>query len=405
MASSLPNWELPPRYQLTRKIGQGTYGSVCEANDLQTGEKVAIKSIKALFDQQVVATRMLREISIMRSLNHPTIIKIKKILMPSQPEFFNTVYIVMEHADSDLKKLARSSTFLDHTHVKFLMYQAICGCRYMHSANIFHRDIKPGNILINSDCSLKICDFGLSRSYQGLNKSFQNAANNQLESNEIAGRERDFKKVTKRILTDHVATRWYRAPEVILLEKEYGKEIDIWSLGCVFAELLGMISDNISQYLERAPLFPGKSCFPLSPDPSATNQRGGYPSSNNDQLNMIFRIIGTPSDDDCSFISDPRALNYVRSFPINEPVDLRELYPGSTPEELNLLLRLLTFSPINRITLDQALEHPYFRDIRRPELESLASVPADFIFDREEDLDMQTLRDLFRREIERYNDN
>mmetsp|Transcript_15956 Transcript_15956/g.15894 ORF Transcript_15956/g.15894 Transcript_15956/m.15894 type:complete len:167 (-) Transcript_15956:27-527(-) len=166
-----------------------------------------------------------------------------------------------------------------------------------------------------------------------------------------------------------------------------------------------MISENIPQYIDRAPLFPGKSCFPLSPDSSPNNQRGGFPSSNNDQLNMIFRIIGTPSDDDCSFISDQTALNYVRSFPVTDPVDLRELYPGSTSEELNLLLRLLTFSPIKRITLDQALDHPYFRDIRHPELESLASVPADFIFDREEELDLQRLRVLFRSEVQRYNNN
>mmetsp|Transcript_15957 Transcript_15957/g.15896 ORF Transcript_15957/g.15896 Transcript_15957/m.15896 type:complete len:214 (-) Transcript_15957:561-1202(-) len=213
MASNLPNWELPPRYQLTRKIRQGGYGSVCEANDLQTGEKVAIKCIEKIFDNQKVATRILREISIMRSLNHPTIIKIKKILLPSQPELFNTIYIVMEHADTDLKKVTRSPTFLDRAQVKWLMYQAICGCRYMHSANIFHRDIEPGNILINSNVSLKICDFGLSRSYQGLNQNFQNAANN-------------FNNVTRRILTKHVVTRYYRAPEVILLE-QYGKEIDI----------------------------------------------------------------------------------------------------------------------------------------------------------------------------------
>lgn len=208
MSAALPNWNLPPRYQLTKKIGQGTYGSVCAATDLNTNEKVAIKSIKALFDDQIVATRMLREISIMRSLNHPNIIKIKKILIPSDTEDFNTVHIVMEHADSDLKKVTRSPTFLDHDQVRFLMYQAICGCKYMHSADILHRDIKPANILINSNCSLKICDFGLSRSYAKISENFERKAEHRMEIDEDTnGRERQFKRVSKRILTDHVATR------------------------------------------------------------------------------------------------------------------------------------------------------------------------------------------------------
>lgn len=131
----------------------------------------------------------------------------------------------MEHAEADLKKLSKSPTYLDHNHVRFLMYQAVCGMRYMHSANVLHRDIKPANILINSNCTLKICDFGLSRSYRMLNQMFGTEAERDREQRDQG--VKGFQKGLKRILTGHVVTRWYRAPEVILLEKEYGKEMDV----------------------------------------------------------------------------------------------------------------------------------------------------------------------------------
>ncbi|CAG9332014.1 unnamed protein product [Blepharisma stoltei] len=400
--TKLPNWEVGPRYRLVRRIGKGTYGSVCEAIDLQTNQRVAIKNVKALFDDVIEAKHMLREISIMRTLNHINIIKIVNIFTPSASQEFNNVYIVMEHAEADLKKLSKSPTYLEHNHIKHLMYQAVCGMRYMHSANVLHRDIKPANILINSNCTLKICDFGLSRSYRSLNQNFESQAENNMNE-ERDMNARGFQKGFKRILTGHVVTRWYRAPEVILLEKEYGKEMDVWSLGCVFAEMLQMIRENNQEFIERCPLFPGKSCFPLSPDLNTANMRAGYPCSESDQLNVIFQIIGTPSAEDLRFISDEKAIRYVQSFPFIPSKDLREYFPACTAEEIDLLQRLLTFSPHRRITLDQALQHPYFAMIRDPNLERLAETPADFIFDRDTDIDMQTLRDLFRREINRYN--
>lgn len=192
---------------------------------------------------------------------------------------------------------------------------------------------------------------------------------------------------------------------MILLEKEYGKEIDVWSLGCVFAELLGLIKDNISDHISRSPLFPGKSCFPLSPDNNASKTIAGYPCSNQDQLNMIFRIIGSPTEEDLSFISDSRALRYVQSFRPVPAIDIRELFPGSTNDEIDLLLKLVTFSPRKRITLDQALTHPYFTRVRHEYLEVNAEVQADFIFDHDCELNSNELRDLFRREISEFNNN
>ena len=111
-------------------------------------------------------------------------------------------------------------------------------------------------------------------------------------------KSKDQRKNMKRELTGHVVTRWYRAPELILLEKDYGAAIDIWSIGCVFAELLGMMKESAPTYLDRKPLFPGKSCFPLSPDKATKEERSGFPFSTNDQLNVIFEVIGTPLEDD-----------------------------------------------------------------------------------------------------------
>jgi len=108
----------------------------------------------------------------------------------------------------------------------------------------------------------------------------------------------------KRELTSHVVTRWYRAPEIILLEKDYGPAIDVWSIGCVFAELLGMMKEHAPTFMDRQPLFPGKSCFPLSPSKAATETRLGFPHSSTDQLALIFKVIGTPSERDISFVTD-----------------------------------------------------------------------------------------------------
>ena len=119
----------------------------------------------------------------------------------------------------------------------------------------------------------------------------------------------------KRELTGHVVTRWYRAPELILLEKDYGQAIDMWSVGCIFAELLGMMKESAPTYLDRKPLFPGKSCFPLSPDKHAQEERKGFPFSKNDQLAVIFEVIGTPTEEDKSFVTDTKAIEYLEAFP------------------------------------------------------------------------------------------
>ena len=127
-------------------------------------------------------------------------------------------------------------------------------------------------------------------------------------------RTKDMRKNLKRELTGHVVTRWYRAPEIILLEKDYGPAIDMWSIGCIFGELLGMMKESAATYLDRRPLFPGKSCFPLSPDKTLQQAKNGFPYAKDDQLALIFSVIGTPADDDMSFVTDSKALQYLSDF-------------------------------------------------------------------------------------------
>jgi mitogen-activated protein kinase 1/3 len=176
----------------------------------------------------------------------------------------------------------------------------------------------------------------------------------------------------KRELTGHVVTRWYRAPELILLEKDYGPAIDMWSVGCIFAELLGMMKESAPTYLDRKPLFPGKSCFPLSPDKTVKEERKGFPFSKNDQLAIIFDVIGTPNEEDKSYVTDAKAFEYLDAFPANPRKDLNILYPGAGTEAIDLLNRILVFNPYFRISVDEALAHPFFKKVKKVEKEMSA---------------------------------
>lgn len=209
---------------------------------------------------------------------------------------------------------------------------------------------------------------------------------------------KDLRKNMKRELTGHVVTRWYRAPEIILLEKDYGPAIDLWAVGCIFAELLGMMKENAPTFMDRQPLFPGKSCFPLSPSKSPTEQRKGFPFSSNDQLARIFAIIGTPTDDDKSFVTDQKASDYLESFPSNGRADLTDKYPGAPKEAIDFLNKILVFNPYFRISLVDALKHPLFDNVRRPQAESLQGTPIELEFEKII-LNKDKLRQLFLTEI------
>jgi mitogen-activated protein kinase 1/3 len=309
----------------------------------------------------------------------------------------------------------------------------LCGLKYVHSADVIHRDLKPANILLNEDCSVKICDFGLARSIAGIKtvEQIKNEIKSEKEmtkqkakldftkgnddeedkegSKEESKNKKDIQRKLihskevrqnmKRELTGHVVTRWYRAPELILLEKDYGPAIDTWAVGCIFAEMLSMMKEHAPTYLDRKPLFPGNSCFPLSPDHKAPMSKLGFPLSSTDQLGVIFETIGTPSEDDSSFVSDAKALEYLKSFPYRKRVDFKELYPCAGDEAIDLLNKMLVFNPLYRITIDECLEHPFFKPVREKEMEVVSPVKANLDFEKEGELDKKRLTELFVEEI------
>lgn len=201
-----------------------------------------------------------------------------------------------------------------------------------------------------------------------------------------------------------MATRWYRAPELILLEKDYGPAIDMWSVGCIFAEMLGMMKQSAVTYLDRKPLFPGKSCFPLSPDTNARIQANGFPVSKDDQLAKIFEILGTPDDSDIAFVTDPKALTYLKSFSPIKRCNLSIKYPGASEQAINLLNKMLQVNPYFRISVDDALEHPLFAKLRNVEKEKIALTPV-FIDFEEQDLDEDCLRQVFLQAVKLIKDD
>uniref|UniRef100_A0A8D3DVH7 Mitogen-activated protein kinase n=1 Tax=Scophthalmus maximus TaxID=52904 RepID=A0A8D3DVH7_SCOMX len=292
-------FDVGPRYTNLSYIGEGAYGMVCSASDNVTSSRVAIKKISP-FEHQTYCQRTLREIKILLRFHHENIIGINDILRARHIDNMRDVYIVQTLMETDLYKLLKSQR-LSNDHVCYFLYQILRGLKYIHSANVLHRDLKPSNLLINTTCDLKICDFGLAR---------------------IADPEHDHTG----FLTEYVATRWYRAPEIMLNSKGYSKSIDIWSVGCILAEMLS-----------NKPIFPGKHYL--------------------DQLNHILA--------------------------------------------LDLLGRMLTFNPIKRISVEEALAHPYLEQYYDPTDEPVAEEPFTFSMELD-DLPKEKLKELIYEETARF---
>jgi len=259
-------------YAFLRSIGSGAYGVVISAQDTRKeGSKVAIKKVPKAFQDEIDAKRILREIKLLKvrvdeersdsksiishihirittlltsfhsslrssprpsfqSFDHENIISICDMISPPSLTYiddFDDVYIVSELMETDLHRIIYSKQDLSNEHVQYFLYQILRGLKCLHSANVLHRDLKPSNLLVNGNCDLKICDLGLARGI--------------LPEDDKAG------QVGSVVLTEYVVTRWYRAPEIMLACQDYTKAIDMWSVGCIFAELLG-----------RKPFFPGE---------------------------------------------------------------------------------------------------------------------------------------------------
>jgi mitogen-activated protein kinase 1/3 len=325
-----------------RPIGRGAYGIVCSAVNTETNEEVAIKKIGNAFDNRIDAKRTLREIKLLCHMEHENIIAIKDIIRPPQRENFNDVYIVYELMDTDLYQIIRSTQPLTEDHCQYFLYQLLRGLKYIHSANILHRDLKPSNLLLNANCDLKICDFGLARTTS----------------------ETDF-------MTEYVVTRWYRAPELLLNCSEYTAAIDIWSVGCIFMEIL-----------KREPLFPGKDYV--------------------QQLRLITELIGSPDDSDLGFLRSDNARRYIRQLPQFPKQPFSHKFPNMAPAAVDLLEKMLVFDPSKRITVQEALSHPYLASLH--DINDEPSCPTPFNFDFEQpSFTEEHIKELIWRETLNFN--
>lgn len=333
-------FKIGPRYKSIKFLGEGAYGVVVQAWDTKNKEKVAIKKISP-FEHQTYCQRTLREMRILLSLKHENIIDIKDFICENTVETLKDIYIIQSLMETDLHKLLRSQK-LSSDHICYFLYQILRGLKYIHSANVLHRDLKPSNILLNSNCDLKICDFGLARVCD--------------TSHDHTG-----------VLTEYVATRWYRAPEVMLNAKGYTKALDIWSVGCILGEMIN-----------NKPMFPGKHYL--------------------DQICKIQEVLGSPGKDDLSFITNPKAQLYVSSLPHRPTVAWKKVYPNANERQLNILDKLLAFNPMKRLTVEEALQQPYLEEYYDPADEPVAEAPFQYEFEID-DLPTNTLKELVFLEV------
>ncbi|NP_001296841.1 mitogen-activated protein kinase 14a [Fundulus heteroclitus] len=314
-------WEVPRQYQDLSPVGSGAYGSVCSAYDEKLGLKVAVKKLSRPFQSIIHAKRTYRELRLLKHMKHENVIGLLDVFSPATSlKEFKDVYLVTHLMGADLNNIVKCQKLSDD-HVQFLIYQILRGLKYIHSAGIIHRDLKPGNLAVNEDCELKILDFGLARH-------------------------------TDDEMTGYVATRWYRAPEIMLNWMHYNKTVDIWSVGCIMAELLT-----------------GKTLFP------------GTDHIN--QLQQIMRLTGTPPAALINRMPSLEARNYVSSLPPMPKRNFSHVFIGANPQAVDLLEKMLILDADKRITATEALEHPYFSQYHDPEDEPEAE-PYDQSFESRE---------------------
>uniref|UniRef100_A0A8C5BJU9 Mitogen-activated protein kinase 15 n=1 Tax=Gadus morhua TaxID=8049 RepID=A0A8C5BJU9_GADMO len=299
------------KYEIKRRLGKGAYGIVWKAVDRQTGEVVAVKKIFDAFRNRTDAQRTFREIMFLQEFgDHANIIKLINVIRAQNDK---DIYLIFEHMDTDLHAVIKKGSLLKDVHKRYVMYQLLKATKYLHSGNVIHRDQKPSNILLDTDCSVKLCDFGLARSL--------------CQTQEDAGNP---------TLTEYVATRWYRAPEILLGSSRYTKGIDMWSIGCILGEML----------LGKA-LFPGTSSI--------------------NQIEKILSAIAHPSPEDIQSIKSEYGASVIQRMLLKPQVPLEELLqPAVPPDALDLVQRLLVFNPDKRLTAGQALQHPYVARFHNP---------------------------------------
>lgn len=354
-------FNISQNFKVLKIIGEGAYGIVALVVHLPTNTKVAIKKIEP-FERPLFCLRTLREIKLLQKFNsHENIIKLYDVQRPTNYSSFNEVYLIQEYMPGDLHQIIQTHALSDQ-HVQFFIYQIIKGLKLIHSANVIHRDLKPSNILVNENCDLKICDFGLAR-----------LDSVGMRTNKIS------------LLTEYVATRWYRAPEIMLNASHYSTAIDMWSVGCILFELLTYKA-----------VFPGSDYI--------------------NQLTLIFELLGTPSEEDLGAIKSKRAREFIKSLPVRSKINFYNFCTNHpcrrirhqnrnlevNPLAIDLLEKLMVFDPSKRLTTKEALKHPYLSSYHDPLDEPVTSpIPVEeFAFDIEKkDLNIEDLKRLIYNQI------
>ncbi len=337
-------FDFEEKYTPLRPIARGSYGFVCAALNEETGETLAVKKVHNVFDNVFEARRALREIRLLRFCKHENIVGLKDFCITEPKGSFNSVYIITELMETDLHGLINSDVgaTLGDDHRKYFVYQILRALKYLHSAQIVHRDLKPGNLLVNSQCDLVICDFGMARNMYSLSGDAE-------------------------AMTEYVVSRWYRAPEVLLARPKYDEKIDVWSVGCILAELL-----------LRKPIFPGRNLV--------------------EQIDLIFALLGTPSEEQLGHVCSTEAFQFLKSRASKVHAStsgassnkgqstFEERFPNVDADALDLLKKMLCFDPQSRISVTEALGHPYLSIYHDEADEPVAGTLFDFV-----DFDLSTL--------------
>eukprot|EP01006_Ploeotia_vitrea_P007290 TRINITY_DN16628_c0_g1_i1.p1 TRINITY_DN16628_c0_g1~~TRINITY_DN16628_c0_g1_i1.p1 ORF type:complete len:392 (+),score=25.37 TRINITY_DN16628_c0_g1_i1:41-1216(+) len=316
-------FEVPDNYEVKSQLGYGAFGTVCSAKDA-CGNPVAIKQV-LIHANPTSVIRLLREVKLLRFFDHENIVRLHDIL-PLANRNFSKFYFAMDLMDTDLDIILRSNQPIALDHVQHFTYSILRGLKCIHSAGVIHRDLKPKNILLTQDCTVKICDFGLAR-----------------EMNDNG-------------LSLYVETRWYRAPEIIMECTQYDQKVDLWSVGCILAELL-----------LRKPLWPG--------------------DNSKDQMDRILATLGNPTLDDVQGMGSTQAQSYVTKD--SNPGHFDQIFATHDPQAVDLLRKLLTFDPRKRLDVHAALAHPFFEDIRDEEDEPICTQKFDLHLDNQMNHDME----------------
>jgi len=282
------------QYEKLEKVGEGTYGIVYKAQDSK-GDIFALKTIRLEAEDEGIPSTAIREISLLKELQHPNIVKLCDVIHTERK-----LTLVFEFLDQDLKKLLDvSDGGLDASTTRSFLHQLLRGIAFCHQHRVLHRDLKPQNLLINREGEFKLADFGLARAFG----------------------------IPVRSYTHEVVTLWYRAPDVLMGSRKYSTPVDIWSVGCIFAEMV-----------TGRPLFPG--------------------NNEADQLQKIFKVLGTASQE--TWPSIVELPDWKPDFPQYEPKPWPELVPNLEPVGIDLLASLLQFDPNQRASGRAAMEHAYF---------------------------------------------